>query len=61
MAYSKTPAAASGCWSLLLMLGKQKEEVVTLNMSEGGRCRGHCGQMAHWHVGDNVLQMQRQP
>lgn len=38
MAYSNTPAAASGCCSLLLMLGKQKEEVVTLNTLSGGRC-----------------------
>lgn len=60
MAYSNTPAAASGCCSLLLMLGKQKEAEVILNMSEGEKGRVACGQMAHQHVGDNVLQKQKE-
>lgn len=60
MAYSNTPAAASGCCSLLLILGKQKEEVVTLNTLEHGRCGVICGQVAHQQVEDDVLQMQRE-
>lgn len=60
MAYSNTPAAASGCCSLLLMLGKQKDEVVILKTSEHGRRGVVCGQVAHQHVGDSVLQMQRE-
>ena len=42
------------------MLRKQKEAEVTLNMLEGGKGRVTCGQMAHQHVGDNVLQKQKE-
>lgn len=42
------------------MLGKQKEAEVILNMSEGEKGRVACGQMAHQHVGDNVLQKQKE-
>lgn len=53
MAYSNTPEAASGCCSLLLMLRKQKEDMVTL-MHRKERGLGTLGRMAHQHPENEV-------